>query len=813
MLYNFFKIALRDLLKQKGLATINILSLSIGLACFSLFMLYAVHELNYDRFHTDGERVYRVCRWVEAFNGHDAEGDPYLPIPLGPALLADFPDVEHAVRLRAWGADFVRANSTVSKMDVFFADPDFFEVLTFPIKYGDRATALKELNSLVLTEKTALKLFGESNPVGRILEIKQGEQFVPFTVSAVAADIPSNSTINFEILGNFNCLKNQPRMEKRWTSWNHSAYFTFVKLRPGSGLAHDAARLLQFRRKYYPNEEQELRSQGSWKGDDAPITYLMQAIRDMHTQTMVAGGEVPPVETRSIWILLAIAAGIWGIACVNFTTLAIGRSAGRAREVGVRKVMGSDRRLLIGQFLTESMLLAIVSGVLGLLLAQLLLPAFNKMADRELVFSLQQFPEMAWLLGGLIVVTGLLAGSYPALVLSGFRPIEILKSKIRLGGSNLFTKSLVTGQFVLSVALIVSMAVILRQLDFMRSKNPGFDRENVVVVDADGSDSKRNFPLFRQAAQAIPGVTGIAGSELGLGEGEGWSRSGWEDNGAHREVYEYFVDQHFMPVLKMELLAGRNFESGNSQDTINSVIINERMVREFGWTNQSALGRQLTGYYEDPKMQLPVVIGVVRDFHFRPLREEIKPQLFHQFHDYQPFKYFVRIKSGDPTQTLSALKSNWSALEPVIPFKYSFLDENLDKFYKAEARLAAISSWAGGISIFLACLGLLGLAALAVANRTREIGIRKVLGAGVAGIVGLLAKDFLKLVLIAILIASPIAWYFMDKWLADFAYRIQLQWWMFAGAGAAAVLIAFLTVGFQSMRAALANPVKSLRSE
>lgn len=813
MLYNFFKIALRDLLKQKGLATINILSLSIGLACFSLFMLYAVHELNYDRFHTDGERVYRVCRWVEAFNGHDAEGDPYLPIPLGPALLADFPDVEHAVRLRAWGADFVRANSTVSKMDVFFADPDFFEVLTFPIKYGDRATALKELNSLVLTEKTALKLFGESNPVGRILEIKQGEQFVPFTVSAVAADIPSNSTINFEILGNFNCLKNQPRMEKRWTSWNHSAYFTFVKLRPGSGLAHDAARLLQFRRKYYPNEEQELRSQGSWKGDDAPITYLMQAIRDMHTQTMVAGGEVPPVETRSIWILLAIAAGIWGIACVNFTTLAIGRSAGRAREVGVRKVMGSDRRLLIGQFLTESMLLAIVSGVLGLLLAQLLLPAFNKMADRELVFSLQQFPEMAWLLGGLIVVTGLLAGSYPALVLSGFRPIEILKSKIRLGGSNLFTKSLVTGQFVLSVALIVSMAVILRQLNFMRSKNPGFDRENVVVVDADGSDSKRNFPLFRQAAQAIPGVTGIAGSELGLGEGEGWSRSGWEDNGAHREVYEYFVDQHFMPVLKMELLAGRNFESGNSQDTINSVIINERMVREFGWTNQSALGRQLTGYYEDPKMQLPVVIGVVRDFHFRPLREEIKPQLFHQFHDYQPFKYFVRIKSGDPTQTLSALKSNWSALEPVIPFKYSFLDENLDKFYKAEARLAAISSWAGGISIFLACLGLLGLAALAVANRTREIGIRKVLGAGVAGIVGLLAKDFLKLVLIAILIASPIAWYFMDKWLADFAYRIQLQWWMFAGAGAAAVLIAFLTVGFQSMRAALANPVKSLRSE
>jgi putative ABC transport system permease protein len=813
MLKNFIKVAFRDLQKQKGLTAINILGLSIGLACFSLFLLYSVNEFNYDRFHADNERVFRVFRWSEAMRGDAAEGDPYLPIPLAPALKADFPDVEKAVRLRSgWRTDFVRANGVVSKLEISFADPDFFDVLTFPLKFGSPATALQELNGIVLTEKTALQLFGESNPIGRILEIKNGDQFTPFTVSAVAEDLPSNSTVTFEALGNFERLRSLPRMERRWTNWNHSAYFTFVKLREGSGLANDAARLLQFRRKYYPDQENELRKEGFWKGEGAPITFKMQPLRAMHTQTLVGGGDVPPVEPRSIWMLLAIAAGVLAIACVNFTTLAIGRSAGRAREVGIRKVMGSERSLLIGQFLTESLFLAVISGGLGLLLAKSLLPAFNEMADRKLVFSFQQFPEMAWMLGGLVLLTGLLAGLYPAFVLSGFRPLEILKQKVRLGGSNFFTKSLVTGQFVLSVGLIVSTLVMLRQLAFMRTKNPGFDRENVVVVDAEGTDSERIFPLFKEKIGAIPSVLGVSGSELGLGEGQGWSRSGWNHEGVHREAYEYFVDADFLGLLKMELLAGRNFEQGNSMDTINSVIINESMMRNFGWTLDNAVGQQLLGYTE-PNRPQPTVIGVVRNFHFRPLKEEVLPQMFHQFNDYQAFKYFVRLAPGDPAPALAALKSAWSGVESVLPFKYSFLDEDLDRFYKSEARLSHIISWAGGISIFLACLGLFGLAALAVENRRREIGIRKVLGASAANVTGLLTKDFLKLVVVAICIASPVAYYFMQKWLSDFAYRIDIQWWMFALAGAAAVGIAFLTVGFQSVRAALVNPVKSLRSE
>jgi putative ABC transport system permease protein len=814
MIQNFLKIAFRDLLKQKGLTLINILSLSLGLAAFSLFLLYAVNEFNYDRFHADNDRLFRVYRWTELMQGGETEGDPYLPIPLGPALQADFPDVENFTRMRdAWGESFVRANGTVSRMGITHADPQFFDVLTFPLKYGNPATALKELNSIVLTEKTALKLFGESNPIGRTLEIKIDDHFEPFTVSAVAENMSSNTSVVFEALCNFEKLLTLPSMARRKTSWNHSAYFTFVKLRPGSGLSSDAARLRQFRQKYYPNEEQELRKEGVWHGENPPVSYRMQPLQAIHTQTMVAGGQVAPIDTKSVWILLGIAAGILAIAGINFTTLAIGRSAGRAREVGVRKVMGSDRKMLIGQFLTESMLLAGISALFGLVLAHLMLPNFNRLADRALVFSFEQFPEMTWMLGGLVLLTGLLAGCYPALVLSGFRPVEILKSKVRLGGSNFFTKSLVTGQFVLSIGLIVSTLIILQQIKFMRSKNPGFDRENVVVVDASDTNTKRVFPLFKQAALAHPEVMGVAGSELGIGAGEGWSRSGWEDNGTHREVYEYFVDSEFLGVMKMQLLAGRNFEPGNSLDTVSSVVINERMMRDFGWTLENAVGQQLLGYYDAPQKPLPTVIGVVKNFHFRPMKEEVGPQMFHQFADYAPYKYFVRLQPGDPGTALAALKLDWEKVESELPFKYSFLDDNLNRFYKSEARLGKIVLWAGGISIFLACLGLLGLAALAVVNRMKEIGIRKVLGASVAGITGLLAKDFLKLVFIAILIASPIAYHFMNKWLADFAYRIDIQWWMFAGAGAAALGVAFLTVSFQSVKAALANPVKSLRSE
>ena len=498
------------------------------------------------------------------------------------------------------------------------------------------------------------------------------------------------------------------------------------------------------------------------------------------------------------------------IACINFTTLAIGRSAGRAKEVGIRKVVGSRKKDLVFQFLTEALLLTVFSTGLGLLFAKLLLPWFNQLAGRELNFSFGYYPEMIWLIMALMLFVGLVAGSYPSLVLSRFNPIEVLKRKMKVGGSNFFTKSLVTLQFILSAGLIISTLIIMQQLNFMRSKNPGFNKENVIVVDADGTDSKQVYPLFKQLILKDPTIKGIAGSELGLGEGTGWSRSGFEFEGKHKDVYEYFIDPDYIPLMGMKLAAGRNFNPGIASDTVTSVIINEATVKDFGWTNETAVGKMLTGYSEN---LTPIVIGVVKNFNFRPFSEKVLPQLFHQFSSYRPFKFFVRVREGNPSQALTSLQAAWKKIVPDLPFKYSFLDEDLNRFYKSESRWSNIVGWAGGISIFLACLGLLGLAALAAVNRTKEIGIRKVLGASLSGIVGLISKDFLKLVLLAILIAAPLAWYVMHEWLKDFAYRISIGWQVFLITGALALLIAFITISSQAIRAALSNPVKSLRTE
>ncbi|HUM65126.1 MAG TPA: ABC transporter permease, partial [Chitinophagaceae bacterium] len=385
---------------------------------------------------------------------------------------------------------------------------------------------------------------------------------------------------------------------------------------------------------------------------------------------------------------------------------------------------------------------------------------------------------LIWMIAGLTLLVGFLAGSYPALILSGFRSVEVLKSKIRVRGSNLFTRSLVTVQFALSIGLIICTMVILRQTRFMSEKNPGFNKENIVVVDASETKSEVVYPLFKQAISSRSDIAGIASAELGLGEGTGWSRSSFEYNGENKEVYEYFVDDNYIPLMGMQLLAGRNFDPSISSDTMNAVIVNESLVSDFGWTVENAVGQVLKGYFEDsPPEKMPVVIGVVKDFHFRPLKEEVMPQLFHQFESYSPFKFFVKVKPGNPAPALAAMQSAWSSVVTDLPFKYSFLDENLNNFYKAERKWSSIIGWAGGISVFLACLGLFGLAALAAVNRTKEIGVRKVLGASLPSLVHLLSKDFLKLVFIALIIAAPLAWYFMNKWLQDFAYRISIGWW------------------------------------
>ncbi|HUR11625.1 MAG TPA: ABC transporter permease [Flavitalea sp.] len=811
MFKNYLLLALRNLRKQKGLSAINIFGLSIGLACFILFLLYALNEFSFDRFNDNAKNIYRVYRWSEAMAGDPASGDVYMPMPLGPALKEEIPAVEDYVRFReGWGENFVKSEGKISRMSVSFADPQFFSVFTFPIVQGNHSNPLKEMNSLVLTETTAKKLFGKDDPVGKVLEIKVEEDFQPFTITAVAKNPLPNSSIVFDMVGNFNFLKSTKSGARSVNNWNRSSYLTFLQLKNRADLASLKPTLKTFRKKYYPNEESELRKAGYWKGKNEPVSYGLQPILSVHTDTKIQGGPVEQVDPKTLWLLISIAAGVLLIACINFTTLAIGRSASRSKEVGIRKVIGGRKKELILQFLFEAFLLTILSTIIGLLLVNLLLPYFNDLAGKSLTFSFALYPEMPWYLLAVMLIVSLLAGSYPALVLSRFNPVEALKSKIKVGGLNIFTRSLVTMQFVLSVGLIIATLIILQQLRYMRTKNPGFDKENIVIVDAEGTNSARNFPLFKQSLASSPSIIGIAGSELGLGEGTGWSRSGFDYKGKLKEVYEYYIDENYLTLLSLKLLAGRNFNSAISSDTVTSVIVNEEMVKDFGWTVDNAVGQPLTGYGEK---LTPVVIGVVKNFHFRPFREEVKPQLFHRFSSYSPMKYFVKIRPGDPSGSLKTIGAAWKKVVPDFPFKYSFLDEDLDRFYKAEARWSSIVGWAGGLSIFLACLGLLGLAALAVLNRTKEIGIRKVLGASVTGIVSLLSKDFLWLILIAFVIATPLSWYFMHRWLQDFAYRIDITIWVFLIAGIAAIGISLLTVGIQAFRAAVGNPVKSLRTE
>ncbi len=813
MLRHYFKVALRNMKKQKVPAFINIIGLSLGIACFTLFLLYTLNEFSFDKFNKNAANIYRVYLQVQGQRGEDMHYSTYHPMPLASALKRDVPGVENTVRIQdAWGQSFIKlSDNNIMRQKVSYADPSLFSIFSFKFIYGNAQTALQSMQNIVLTEKKAKELFGTTNVLGRTIEIKTDNTFQPFTISAVTENVPPNSSINYDLLCSFQFLETTENGKQSVNNWHRSSLQTFVQLRPGSGLPGNTKLFTNFRKKYYPDEEAELAKENyKWDHTKPFAVYELQPLTDVHTNIKLGGVTVESVEAKNIWIVLSIAAALLLIACINFTTLAIGRMAGRAKEVGVRKVIGGERNQLIRQFLSEAVLLAVLSALIGLLIARLLLPYFNKLSGRELIFSFSMYPQIIWMLVAVTLLTGLLAGSYPALVLSRFNPVEALKSKIRIGGANLFTKSLVTLQFTLSIGLIIATLVIMQQTKYMSSKNPGFDKSNVVMVDASDVDTKKIYPLFKQVLLSNTNISGVASAELGLGEGQGWSRSGFEYKGKQKEVFEFFIDNDYLKVMGMHLVAGRNFDMHHADDTVTSVIINEAMMRDFGWTMNNAIGQQLKGYSDT---KTPVVIGIIKDFNFRPLSEKVAPQMFHEFADYAPYHFFVRTPPGNPSAAIAAIEKAWKQLVPDYPLQYSFVDESLDNFYKSEHRWSGIVGWAGGISIFLACLGLFGLAALAAVNRTKEIGIRKVLGASVTGIIALLSKDFVKLVAIALIVASPLTWYFMNKWLQDYAYRINIAWTLFAIAGLFAVMVALLTVGFHAIKAAISNPVKSLRTE
>jgi len=812
MIKNYLKIAWRNLIKQSGLSFISLFGLSLGIACFSLIGLYAINEFSFDSFHKNAKEIYRVYTWTEAMNGSDASGSILTPMPLGPAMKHDLPGVENYVRYLQPYETLIKTANEGKRENIAFADPSFFSVFSFKLKYGNPATALNGLNDIVLTEAAANRIFGKTDVVGKSIQVEVADKFAPFIVSAIAENPPANSSFQFSMLSSFNYFETTSFGKMSENKWGYMyPYLTFVQLTPGSRLAYNDPALADFRKTYYPNEEKDARNQG-WHGRGAYRRFGLEPISDIHTDTMFAFNKTPAADPKTIWILLSIAAGVLLIACINFTTLAIGRSANRAKEIGIRKVIGGTRKALMLQFLTESFLLTIISATGGLLLAKLLLPVFNQLSDSNLSISITQLPQLIALTTILVLIVSLLSGFYPSLLLSRFKPVEVLKTKVRLGGANFFTHSLVTFQFVLSAGLVIATVIIMQQLHYVQTKYPGFNKQNVVVVEAlDIPGTKKLYPLFKHQLARRPEIVGIASADNGLGENEGMSNSGFTYHNKPINPVDYFIDPDYIRVLGMRLLTGRDFDPAIASDTITSVIINEAMMTAMGLTLNQAVGQKLTGYFGNGNE--PVIIGVVKNFNYLDMKQQVQPQLFHQFPSYQPFHFFVRINPGDPAKAIAAIQSAWKNVAPAYPLKYNFLDDDIDRFYKSEERLRSIIGLAGCLSIFLASLGLFGLATLAAVNRTKEIGIRKVLGAKLSAIISLISKDFLKLVVLAFAIAVPLAWYFMNKWLQDYAYRIDINWWVFVLTGMAITVIALITVSFQAIKAGLVNPVKSLKAE
>ncbi|QEM03958.1 FtsX-like permease family protein [Mucilaginibacter rubeus] len=801
MFKNYLKIALRTLAKQKTLSFINIFGLSVGIGCFNLFMLYAINEFSFDGFHKNAANTYLVLDKNGKENVKALAGVIYTPMPLGPAMKQELPGVENYVRYIQPYETFIKIKNDARRENIAYADSSFFNVFSFKFKYGNAKSAISGLHSMVLTEETANRLFGKTNAIGQSFQVKIGDVFETFTVTAIAENPPSNSSFQYSMLANFDCFGNTKSGKMGAHDWWMNIFVTVVQLKPGSKLANNNKLLANFWHRHFP--------------DAGTGGYNLVPIKDVHTSPALMGIKVPPVDPKSIWILLSIVAGVLLIACINFTTLSIGRSANRAKEIGVRKVIGGTKKALVVQFLTESFLLAVFSTLIGLALAYLLLPYFNQLSGRELSFSFKQFPQLTGLIAGLILIVALLSGCYPALVLSGFNTADALKAKIKLGGANFFTKALVTFQFVLSAVLIVSAIIIMQQLHYMESRNPGFNKENVIVAQTFGvPDTKHLFPLFKQEVSEHPGVSDLTSADNGLGEHEGTGFTDFNYQGKPVNTKQFHIDPDYIPTLGMQLLVGRNFNPTIASDTVNAIIINESMMKELGWKPENCIGRQLEGYGE-PGFKDPTVIGVVRDFNYEPLTDRVAPALFHQFERSRESLniFYVRLRPGNPSKALAAINSAWKKIAPDYPLEYNFLDEDINRFYKAETRLGNIISWVGGIAIFLACLGLLGLSALAVANRTKEIGIRKVLGASVSVIIGLISKDFLRLVVLALFISTPITWWLMNKWLQAYAYRITIEWWFFGVGCLAIISVALLTVYFQAIKAAVGKPVKSLRTE
>ncbi|MBK7870037.1 MAG: ABC transporter permease [Saprospiraceae bacterium] len=790
MIGNHIKIALRSIFKHRLSSLINIAGLAVGLTCCLLIGLYVQHELSYDRFHDKADRIVRVTM------NYNVQGNENEVIVTGtkvlPAFKRNFPEVENGVRFFPIGA-IVRKDDQILDEDGFvYADSTFFEVFSFELLQGNPKTALENPNAVVLTESTAKRYFGDESPIGKVLQINNSKDF---EITGIVQDPPANSQIKFDFLAPFSAIGGYSVVERWWGA----DYITYLLLKSPESIASLQAKIPA----YMDTQKQE----NGLTGSDY-MHFNLEPLTSVYLHSDVGGSFEANSDIRYIYIFTAIALLILGIACANYMNMTTARAAERAREVGIRKVVGAQRKQLFWQFVGESILLTAGAMLLSLAAAKLLMPFFNQLAGREIPFQLFENPRMLIAFIALGVFVSLLAGSYPALVLSGFQPIKTLKGEFKIGTANLsFRKVLIVFQFAISISLIVCTIVIQRQLHFIQNKNLGYEKAQRLVLPSDQFINEK-IQTFKDALKSHPNVLNVATSRQTPTNIPSKFSIQLEDR--NTLITANGVDENYVKTMGLELISGTDFTKTDYEESSSgaryAMIMNESAVRDFGWTPDEAIGKKAT--FEGRPSE---VRGVVKDFHFASLHEPIQPiTLF-----IEPFgrRIILEITSENLLQTLSDLETTWKAFAPHRPFDYYFLDEEFNDLYKAETRTGSILSVFSALAILLACLGLFGLAVFMAAQRTKEIGIRKVLGASVSSIVALLSKDFLQLVLISTLIAFPLAWFAMSRWLEDFAYRTQLSWWIFALAVVVVVAIALITVSFQAIRAAVANPVDSLRSE
>ncbi|MGF7217204.1 putative ABC transport system permease protein [Spirosoma lacussanchae] len=807
MIANYIKIAWRNLLRNKAFSAINLVGLAIGLATCLLISLFILDELSYDRYNAKADRIVRVV-FRSRMNGEPIREAHVMP-PVAQVMKASYPEVEDATRLRSAGVQLVSyGDKSFPNERVVYVDANFFQVFTLPFVAGDAKTALARPNTLVISAAAAERYFGNASPIGKRLTVKSWN--ADFVITGVMRNVPANSHFHADF---FVSLASLP--DARSTSWMTSEYHTYLVLPTGYDYRKLEAKLPGLVATHLGPQLQQAfgmsLTQFLQKGNQ--IGLFLQPLTDIHLRSDLTHDLEAGSDIQYVYIFGVIAVFMLLIACINFMNLSTAGASKRAKEVGVRKALGSARLSLASQFLTESVLMTVLALGLAVGLVALMIPFFDELTDKVLSAGLLSTP---WLLAGLLglgLVVGLLAGSYPALFLSSFRPVAVLKGapagSARTGGG--LRSGLVVFQFFISMLLMVGTAVVYQQLSYIQHKKLGYNKEQVIVL-RDAWRLGRSLASFREQLEQDARVAHVSVSgylPAGPSDNNNFMSYADDQRGQLTKTLRYDVDHQYIPTMGMTLVAGRNFSPDFPTDSA-GIILNETAVRAFGWTG-NPLGHTISNPDNEGRITTYRVIGVVKDFHFRSFHERIAPLLMVLRN--QGGSVIIKARTKDVGSLLASLKQRWETIRTDIPFSYHFLDESVLAAYRAEQLTGQLLGVFAGLTIFVACLGLLGLAMFTAEQRRKEIGVRKVLGASTTSVVSLLSRDVLKPVLLAIALASPVAWYAMNRWLQDFAYKIDVEWWVFALAGLIAVTIALLTVSFQSVKAALTNPVTSLRSE